>query len=187
MTSSLLPGVRAEQGSAAARDAAGIWARATARRDQLPVIPPLDDKLPGIESALALDGALLLMVRICERAMAFSVVVPHMDVLEVLYLAVDPEAWGDGLARRLLDHLRHHSVKAQTPMELWVIADNKRAIASYESAGWIPTSDVKVRNSAGRPERRYMLSLRGILHRAAQLKHGPKAMASSSWAVTVAP
>lgn len=153
-----LPDVRTEQGSAPARDAAGIWARATALRDQLPVIPPLDDKLPGIESALALDGALLLMVRIDERAMAFSIVIPHMDVLELLYLAVDPEAWGNGLARQLLDHLRRHSVKAQTSMELWVIADNKRAIASYESAGWLPTSDLKVRNPAGRPERRYILS-----------------------------
>lgn len=158
MTSSPLPDVRTEQGSAPARDAAGIWARATALRDQLPVIPPLDDKLAGIESALAIDGALLLMVRIGERAMAFSIVVPHTDVLEVLYLAVAPEAWGKGLARQLLDHLQHHSVKTQTPMELWVIADNRRAIASYENAGWIPTSDVKVRNSAGRPERRYILS-----------------------------
>ena len=158
MNSSQLSGVRWEQGSAPARDAAGIWARATALRDQLPVIPPLDDKLPGIESALALDGALLLMVRIGERAMAFSVVVPLVDVLEVLYLAVDPEAWGKGLARQLLDHLRHHSGKVQTPMELWVIADNERAIASYESAGWLPTSDLTVRNPAGRPERRYILS-----------------------------
>jgi ribosomal protein S18 acetylase RimI-like enzyme len=158
MTSSPLPDVRTEQGSAPARDAAGIWARATALRDQLPVIPPLDDKLAGIESALAIDGALLLMVRIGERAMAFSIVVPHTDVLEVLYLAVAPEAWGKGLARQLLDHLQHHSVKTQTPMELWVIADTRRAIASYENAGGIPTSDVKVRNSAGRPERRYILS-----------------------------
>jgi hypothetical protein len=44
-------------------------------------------------------------------------------------------------------------------MELWVIADNTRAVASYESAGWIPTSEVKIRNPAARPERRYILSL----------------------------
>ncbi|WP_374210099.1 GNAT family N-acetyltransferase [Pseudarthrobacter raffinosi] len=101
-------------------------------------------------------------MRIGDRAMAFSIVVPHVDVLEVLYLAVDPEAWGKGHARQLLDHLRHHSVEAQTPMELWVIADNKRAISSYESAGWIPTSETKVRNSAGRLERRYILSRRRL-------------------------
>jgi ribosomal protein S18 acetylase RimI-like enzyme len=151
-----------ERGSTPAREEAGIWARATARRDQLPVIPPLEDKLPGIQSALARDGAYLLMLRTAERAMAFSVVVPHQKVLEVLYLAVDPEAWGAGLARQLLDQLQDHSVKAQTPLELWVIADNKRAIATYESVGWLPTADVKVRNSAGRPERRYILSPYGI-------------------------
>ncbi|WP_458112728.1 GNAT family N-acetyltransferase [Arthrobacter sp. R1-13] len=77
--------------------------------------------------------------------------------MELLYLAVDPDAWGKGLARRLLDHLRN-PVKAQTPMELWVIADNKRAIASYERGGWIPKPEIKVRNSAGRPERRDILS-----------------------------
>lgn len=159
MNSSSLPEVRMEQGNGPAREAAGIWARATALRDQLPVVAPLEEKLPGITSALTSDGALLLMARIDERAMAFSIAIPHTDVLEVLYLAVDPEAWGMGLAHQLLDHLRHHSVRAQSPMELWVIADNMRAIASYESAGWIPTSDLKVRNSAGRPERRYVLPL----------------------------
>lgn len=76
----------------------------------------------------------------------------------ILYLAVDPDAWGTGIARQLLDHLRRHSVKEKTPMELLVITDNSRAIATYESAGWIPTSEVKVRNSAGRVERRYILS-----------------------------
>ena len=158
MTSSAVPLVHAEQGRAAARDAAGIWARATARRDQLPVVPLPKDKLPGIESALGLDGALLLIARLDGKAMAFSVVIPRSDVLEVLYLAVDPTAWGTGLARRLLDHLHEHSRSEKTPMELWVIADNSRAIAAYENAGWTPTSDVKVRNSSGRPERRYILS-----------------------------
>lgn len=159
MNSSPFPEIRMEQGSGPAREAARIWARATALRDQVPVIASLEDKLPGIESALASEGALLLVVRIGERAMAFSIAIPHTDVLEVLYLAVDPEAWGMGLAHQLLAQLRHHSVKVQTPMELWVIADNKRAITSYEGAGWIPTTDLKIRNSAGRPERRYVLPL----------------------------
>lgn len=109
MTSSAVPLVHAEPGNAAARDAAGIWARATARRDQLPVVPLPKDKLPGIESALGLDGALLLIARLDGKAMAFSVVIPRSDVLEVLYLAVDPTASGTGLARRLLDHLHEHS------------------------------------------------------------------------------
>lgn len=162
MTSTPLPDIREEQGNGPARDAAGIWARATALRDQLPEIPLLEDKLPGIESALEREGSFLLMVRRDGSAMAFSIVVPHEDVLEVLYLAVDPPAWGSGLARQLLDHLRHHSAKVQTPMELWVIADNTRAISTYESAGWSATPEIKIRNPAGRPERRYILSARRI-------------------------
>lgn len=97
------------------------------------------------------------MVQSGRRPAAFSIVLPHEDVSEVLYLAVDPDEWGKGLARQLLDYLRAHSTKTQTPMELWVIADNRRAIASYENAGRTPTCDVQVRNSAGRPERRYIL------------------------------
>ena len=151
------PRVRAEQGRTAVRDAAAMWARATARRDRLPVAPSLEDKLPGIESALAHDGAQLLIVRPDGKALGFALVAPREDVLEVLYLAVDPDAWGTGIARQLLTHLRHHSATVNKPMELWVIADNTRAIAAYESAGWSPTSDLKVRNCAGRVERRYTL------------------------------
>jgi GNAT superfamily N-acetyltransferase len=152
------PHVRVEQGSAAALDVASIWARATAQRDRLPVAPSSEDKLPGIQSALAHEGAQLLIVRSNEQALAFSIIIPRGGVLEVLYLAVDPDVWGTGIARHLLNHLHRQSKKTQTPMELWVIADNSRAIAAYESAGWIPTSDTKVRNPAGRVERRYILS-----------------------------
>lgn len=152
------PHVRVEQGSAAALDAASIWARATAQRDQLPIVPLSEDKLPGIQSALAREGAQLLIVRSNEQALAFSITIPRGDVLEVLYLAVGPDAWGTGIARHLLEHLRRQFEKAGIPMELWVIADNSRAIAAYESAGWMPTSDTKIRNSAGRVERRYILS-----------------------------
>lgn len=152
------PYLREERDSAAAKDAAGIWARATARRDQLPVAVPPEEKLPGIQSALAQEGAVLLMVRLKGQALAFSIVIPCREVLEIRYLAVDPEAWGTGIARQLLSHLREHSLKEKTPLELWVIADNSRAIAAYESAGWIPTSDMTVRGSAGRVERRYVLS-----------------------------
>jgi ribosomal protein S18 acetylase RimI-like enzyme len=153
-----LSAICAERGNIATREAAGIWARATARRGRLPAVPRVEDKLPAIESALASDGALLLVSRVEGEAMAFAVVIPRIDVLELLYLAVDPAAWGRGLARQLLDYLRHLSAKKNTSMELWVIADNSRAIASYESAGWTRTADIRVRNSSGRPERRYILT-----------------------------
>lgn len=147
-----------ERGDTATREAAGIWARATARRDRLPAVPTVENKLPGIEAALAPEGALLLMARLEGEPRAFAVVIPRADVLELLYLAVDRTAWGTGRARQVLDHLRHYSAREKTPMELWVIADNSRAIASYESAGWTKTAELKVRNSSGRPERRYILT-----------------------------
>jgi len=159
VTPTPLSGISEEQRIVGAWDAAGIWARAVAVRDRLPEIPLLEDKLPGIEAALARECSFLLMARGENgRALAFSIVVPHEDILEVLYLAVDPSAWGNGLARRLLDYLRHHSVTTKIPMELWVIADKTRAISTYESAGWSATSEVKIRNSGGRPERRFTLS-----------------------------
>ncbi|MFB0840478.1 MULTISPECIES: GNAT family N-acetyltransferase [unclassified Arthrobacter] len=130
MTPATLADILEEQGTGPARDAAGIWARAVAVRDRLPEIPLADDKLPGIEAALAREGSMLLMARSRGRPLAFSIVVLHTGALEVLYLAVDPPAWGTGPARQLLDHLRHHSIPAQTPMELWVIADNMRAIST---------------------------------------------------------
>jgi hypothetical protein len=43
-------------------------------------------------------------------------------------------------------------------MELWVIADNVRAIRTYERSGWTATDEVEVRRGGGRPERRYARS-----------------------------
>ena len=139
-------------------EAAGIWARATARRDGLPEVAPAQDKVAGIESALAKDGSVMLVARDAGALAAFAILLSHHDVLELLYLAVDPPAWGQGFAGKLLERVRQHAASAKTSLELWVIADNHRAITSYERAGWTQTEDVKVRNSSGRPERRYTLS-----------------------------
>ena len=45
-------------------------------------------------------------------------------------------------------------------LELWVIADNERAVALYERSGWQATDEVKVRNSSGRLERRFVRRVR---------------------------
>lgn len=150
--------VAPEHGRDAALGAARIWARATARRDQLPRVPLAEDKLPGIEGALSHEGAQLLVARNQDAPVAFAVLVPRVAALEVLYLAVDPSAWSQGVAGLLLDCIRRQGEAAGAPLELWVIADNDRAISSYERAGWTKTADVMVRNSSGRPERRYTLS-----------------------------
>lgn len=56
--------------------AAGIWARATALRDQLLEAASAQDKLAGIEAALAGEGAHLILARIALGAVGFAVLVP---------------------------------------------------------------------------------------------------------------
>ncbi|MCI2237985.1 GNAT family N-acetyltransferase [Paenibacillus sp. TRM 82003] len=72
-------------------------------------------------------------------------------------LATDPEVWGSGAGRALLEHVREHACRARFRRgELWVIADNVRAISAYERAGWVDAGAIEVRGSAGRPERRFV-------------------------------
>ncbi|WP_432493916.1 GNAT family N-acetyltransferase [Kineococcus auxinigenes] len=149
--------VESAEGIAAEREAAGIWARATAERDQLPSVAPTEEKLAGIQQALAEQGASLHLARRGQRAVGFCLLISRGEFLEIRYLATDPEAWGSGAGRALLEHVSEHARRAALPRgELWVIADNARAINTYERAGWVATDDVEVRGSAGRPERRFV-------------------------------
>lgn len=78
--------------------------------------------------------------------------------MEVLYLAVDPDSWGRGVASTFLSFIRRFSEEMMVDLELWVIADNDRAVRTYERAGWVGSSDLRVRNASGRVERRFTLS-----------------------------
>ena len=152
------PAVVIDGGTDARLSAAGVWARATALRDALPQAAPAGDKLPGIEAALVNEGAQLLLARTASTAVGFAVVVPREITAEVLYLAVDPEMWGQGVGRTLLEFIRRQAEQSSRDLELWVIDDNDRAVQTYERAGWTRTQDVTVRNDSGRVERRYTLS-----------------------------
>ncbi len=141
----------------AQREAAGIWARATAMRDHLPSVPSIEDKLTGIQQTLAVAGASLHLARRGPSTVGFCILVPHEDCLEVRYLATDPQAWGSGAGRALLEHVHEHARRSAFARgELWVIADNVRAIRVYERAGWVGTDTTEVRGSAGRLERRFV-------------------------------
>lgn len=123
-------------------------------RDHLPAVPAVVDKLVGVQQALGQAGASLLVARRGPVVEGFCVLVPRGDVLEVRYLATDPTAWGTGVGRALLTGVRDHArATGHDRGELWVIADNERAVALYERAGWVATGRVEVRASAGRPER----------------------------------
>lgn len=138
--------------------AAGIWARATALRDQLLKAPSAQDKLAGIEAALVGEGSRLILARMASDAEGFAILVPREMTTEVVYLAVDPDSWGRGVGSALLGFIRRFADGAAVDLELWVIADNERAVRTYERAGWVGSSDLKVRNASGRVERRFTLS-----------------------------
>lgn len=147
------PGV----GLDAQREAAGVSARAVAVRDNLPAVPALADKLVGIQQALGEAGASLLVARRGPLVLGFCVLVPQGSALEIRYLASDPAAWGSGVGRALLEGVRSKARReAVERVELWVIADNTRAVALYEGSGWTATDRVEERGSAGRPERLYV-------------------------------
>ena len=75
------PAVVIDGGTDARLSAAGLWARATALRDGLPQPVPAGDKLPGIEAALANEGAQLLLAHTASTAVGFAVVVPSRSAM----------------------------------------------------------------------------------------------------------
>lgn len=54
------------------------------------------------------------------------------DDSRLRHLGVRPELWGQGLARRAVEH-------AVGVRRLWVLRDNERARGFYEHLGWAPT------------------------------------------------
>ncbi|MEU4690348.1 GNAT family N-acetyltransferase [Actinoplanes sp. NPDC023714] len=150
---------RSTDAAAAARsrdavEAARIWARAAAVRDGLAPPSALASSLAGVERRLA-QGGVLYLARVGDRAVGFAVLVGP----ELVYLAVDPDVWGAGVASRLLAHVDEEALRAGfESLELWVIDDNVRAKAVYERAGWTPTGDLQ--DAGGRAERRLVKQLR---------------------------
>ncbi len=140
--------------------AANIWACATAKRDNLVAPAPVEEKLSGIRHRLSTDSGSLHIAHLRGDAAGFVLLVTHATVLEVVYLAVAPEAWGSGIARGLLayadDQARALGISS---LELWVIDDNVRAVQVYEQSGWRRTEDLKISSSTGRPERRLVKDL----------------------------
>lgn len=141
-------------------DVAAIWARATDTRDSRSVPTDPASKLDGIRQRLDTPGASLHVARRGQGAEGFALLVPRGAGLELVYLAVDPAAWGSGTASTLLAHVIAHAEQGgHESVVLWVLADNERAIATYLRAGWILTPNTQ--GEGERRERQMVLSLRG--------------------------
>lgn len=148
------------QGASSREDAARIWAAATAHRDGKSEPAPTPSALPIIERGLSHAGATLHLASLRERAAGFALVVPQDRGLEILYLGVDPQAWGAGVASRLLADVCEYANETSSPeVELWVYDDNTRAVDVYTRSGWVDTGEMRIHPTSGRRERRYSRSM----------------------------
>ncbi|MGC5166264.1 GNAT family N-acetyltransferase [Luteimicrobium sp. DT211] len=142
--------------------AAGIWARATARRDDLDTPEPWERKLAGITARLASPGAVLFVATGSHGPTGFAVAAPEGPRGELSYLAVDPRAWGRGTAATLLAEVeRWAATLGLDQLALWVLADNTRAHDVYARNGWVSTGERQHAAPSGRRERRLTLALAG--------------------------
>jgi ribosomal protein S18 acetylase RimI-like enzyme len=74
------------------------------------------------------------------------------DVGELFALHVDPEHWGHGTGRALLQHARTHLIgHGFTQAVLWVFVGNDRAQSIYQADGWMPEGLVREERFAGEP------------------------------------
>lgn len=144
----------------AARSSAAIWARAKTRRDGEPKEASVEEALVGVQRRLALDGARLLLARRDGVSAGFALFAPNASAIELYYLAVDPDAWGAGVASGLLTEVDADArALGFVALELWVIDDNQRAIAVYERSGWVRTKQTKRDAPSSRLERRFVKQL----------------------------
>ena len=94
-------------------------------------------------------------MRTDDGPVGFTLLVPAGEVLELRYLGVAPQAWGRGVAARLLaDVVDYARGSGFDRLELWVLSNNARAIAVYERAGWHQTGEMKSQIDTRRVEQR---------------------------------
>ena len=122
--------------------AAELWARTTTVRDSELEVPGLERSLPLIEDAMSSSRSLLLLAGEPDgRLLAFAAAQPLSgegeETANVRYVAVHPDVWGRGIGSALMAALRPELLAlGYRRAELWARAENSRAIAMYERAGW---------------------------------------------------
>lgn len=144
---------------ATVQEAAQVWAAARNRRDEAEVTAR--DVVGGLRGRLKMRGAELLVAQDDDaRVVGFAIARPVAPAShEIYYLATDPEHWGAGVARRLLEAVEQMArLGSARTVELWVIRENERAREFYERAGYTATGEVQD-TEAGRTELRYAKDL----------------------------
>jgi L-amino acid N-acyltransferase YncA len=143
--------------------AAMVWARATAKRDGEPEIPPVEAAKAVLQDSLGAERS-TFVVAIDEGAViGFATAEPTASrrVAEVRYVGVDPDQWGGGVGGLVLARMAEELPAAGFhAAQLLVYADNAPARRLYERMGW--TSDEQepsLHPRTGKPEVRYRLLL----------------------------
>ena len=152
--------------------AAQVWAEATAARDGDPGVVPVGLSRPIIAGVFGQPGAVLVVaLDEDEQAVAFAVAEPLLadaepgmpaESAEVRYVGVQPELWGAGLGRRVVQHLcAELAADGFLEAQLLVYLDNSRAVSLYQQLGWRRLGSPAPQSHTGKPEQRYRLKLGG--------------------------
>lgn len=158
--------VKTRDASAADR-AAHIWAHATAKRDENPASSvDYQSAIPLIQEVLDhSERSFLLTLTEDDEMLVFVAIEPSRaeddeTIGEMRYMGVAPGHWGEGWARRILvavpEAMRENGFDSG---ELWVYADNIRAIFVYEAMGWQGTNVTRVHEVTGRIEQKFVRRL----------------------------
>lgn len=152
-TTSIIFTQATQQDSQLIDDASKIWAQAAAQRDHKPLPKDGSGAIAGVERRLALPDARLTVASKGGVAAGFTLCSPHDGYLEIYYVAVAPDFWGQRIASELLTEMDFFAHKTGfQELRLWVISDNSRAINLYQANGFRHTGQEQADESSGRVE-----------------------------------
>lgn len=112
-----------------------------------------EGKIPMWQEVLVRDDTAVFIAESAGRALGFASVGPAHDEdaepsdLELYTMYLDPEAWGLGVARQLMNSV--NNVSPDSSMNLWVFEKNARARRFYEHHGFRPDGVEKLEEFAG--------------------------------------
>lgn len=123
------------------KQAAAIWAAATAARDQDPEPATLNEACSVIQKVLTRSAfAFLVIAMIDNEAVGFAALAPiskSTEEAELVYLGIAPLYWHRHIGSTLLNALRPILArKGFLRIFLDVYCDNERAVRLYEQHGW---------------------------------------------------